>query len=131
MGAHPNVTAVNDMTAAIINQDRGTLGRLFTDDFVFHLRGPFAKAGDHRGVEGVLDVIGTVFELTGGEVALDQKFCLGADGWATEWEHAVLGRNGRKLESDNAFVYRFDGRRIAEMWMFLGALQDVGEAFFA
>ena len=44
----------------------------------------------------------------------------GVDGWAAEWEHATLGRNGKTLESDNAFVYRFDGDRIAEMWMFLG-----------
>ena len=30
-------------------------------------------------------------------------------------------RNGNTLESHNAFVYRFEGDRIAEMWMFLGA----------
>jgi ketosteroid isomerase-like protein len=130
MGAHPNVTAVNEMTTAVVNQDRGALDRLFTDDFVFHLRGPFAKAGDHRGAEGLLDVIGTVFELTGGDVALEQRFCIGEDGWAAEWEHAVLGRNGSRLESDNAFVYRFDGGRIAEMWMFLGAAPEEAAAFF-
>jgi ketosteroid isomerase-like protein len=131
MGAHPNVAAVNDMTTAIMNQDRATLDRLFTDDFVFHVRGPAAEAGDHPGVDGLLGVIGGWFELTGGDITLDQKFCLGADGWAAEWEHAVLGRNGRKLESDNAFVYRFDGDRIAEMWMFLGASPEEGSRFFA
>jgi ketosteroid isomerase-like protein len=130
MGAHPNVQAVNEMTAAIVNQDREALQRLFTDDFVFHLRGPFFKAGDHPGADGLLDVIGTVFQLTGGDVDLDQQFCIGADGWAAEWEHAVLGRNGRRLESDNAFVYRFDGDRIAEMWMFLGASPDEASGFF-
>jgi ketosteroid isomerase-like protein len=131
MSAHPNVQAVNEMTAAIVNQDRATLDRLFTDDFAFHRRGPFPDAGEHAGVDGLLDVIGTVFELTGGDVALDQRFCLGADGWAAEWEHATLGRNGRKLESDNAFVYRFDGDRIAEMWMFFGASPEEAARFFA
>ena len=42
----------------------------------------------------------------------------------------MLGRHGRTLESDNSFVYRFDGDRIAEMWMFLGADPDTAAAFF-
>ena len=71
------------------------------------------------------------FEATNGQIELDQQFCIGADGWAAEWEHATLRRNGNTLESRNAFVYRFDGDRIAEMWMFLGAPRDEAEAFFA
>ena len=37
--------------------------------------------------------------------------------WVAEWEHAVLGRNGRTLDTNNAFIYRFEGNRIAEIWM--------------
>ena len=57
---------------------------------------------------------------------------MGADGWAAEWEHATLGRtpDGDTLESRNAFVYRFEAGRIAEMWMFLGVLPERAEAFF-
>ena len=66
-----------------------------------------------------------------GQIELDQQFCVGIDGWAAEWEHATLRRKGNTLESRNAFVYRFEDDRIAEMWMFLGALPDAGEAFFA
>jgi ketosteroid isomerase-like protein len=120
MSEHPNVTTVNRMTQAIVDQDSETLTSLFTDDFVLHLRGPFATAGDHLGVAGILGAIGAVFEATNGDVKLEQQFCVGVDGWAAEWEHAVLGRHGETLESDNAFVYRFAGDRIAEMWMFLG-----------
>jgi ketosteroid isomerase-like protein len=87
-------------------------------------------AGDHLGPEGILGAIGPVFEATGGDVKLEQQFCVGVDGWAAEWEHAVLGRHGRTLESDNAFVYRFTGGRIAEMWMFLGADPEAAAAFF-
>jgi ketosteroid isomerase-like protein len=118
------------MTAAIVDGDRQTLASLFTDDFAFHLRGPFVTAGDHRGVEGILGAIGPVFEATDGDVKLEQQFCVGMDGWAAEWEHAVLGRHGRTLESDKAFVYRFTGGRIAEMWMFLGADPEAAAAFF-
>jgi len=130
MSEHPNVTTVNRMTAAIFDGDRQALASLFSDDFAFHLRGPFVTAGDHFGVEGILGAIGPVFEATGGDVKLEQQFCVGMDGWAAEWEHAVLGRHGRTLESDNAFVYRFTGGRIAEMWMFLGADPEAAAAFF-
>ncbi|HEV7420724.1 MAG TPA: nuclear transport factor 2 family protein [Mycobacterium sp.] len=119
------------MTEAVVDGDRKSLASLFSDDFVFHLRGPFATAGDHLGVDGILGAIGPVFDATGGDVKLEQQFCVGVDGWVAEWEHAVLGRHHKTLESDNAFVYRFAGDRVAEMWMFLGADPDAAAAFFA
>ena len=65
------------------------------------------------------------------EIELDTKICLASDGWATEFEHATLGnQKGESAESRNAFVYRFEGDRIAEMWMYLGMLPDVAEAHF-
>lgn len=128
---HPNVKTVNTMTTAIFNQDHDTLAKIFTDDFIFHFRVPHPMAGDHPGVGGFLGVLAWMFEATNGDIKLDQQFCIGADGWAAEWEHATLGRNGKTLESSNAFVYRFDGDRIAEMWMFVGALPEPAEAFFA
>ena len=131
MSDNPNVTIVKDMTRAIFDQDHDALARIFTDDLMFHFLGPHPMAGDHAGLGGLLGVLGSIFEATNGDVKLDQQFCLGADGWAAEWEHATLGRDGKSLESRNAFVYRFEGNRIAEMWMFVGALPDDAEAFFA
>jgi ketosteroid isomerase-like protein len=131
MTEHPNVGVVNMMTSAIVAQDHDTLAKIFTDDFELHLRGPVPPAGDHKGVGGLLEAIGSLFEITQGDIDLDQQFCVATDGWAAEWEHATMGRNGKKLVSDNAFVYRFDGDRIAEMWMFLGATPDATAAFLA
>ena len=128
---HPNVKTIEAMTSAIFDQDHDALAKIFTDDLVFHLRGPVPSAGDHPGVGGLLEAIGTLFEMTGGQIELDQQFCMATDGWAAEWEHATLGRNGKTLESRNAFVYRLEGGRIAEMWMFIGVLPERAEAFFA
>ena len=131
MSKHPHVETVDRMTEAIFAQDHDTLAAIFTDDFVFHHRSPMHLAGDHAGVGGLLETLGYFFEATGGDIKLDQKFCVAEGDWVSEWEHATFGRNGKTLESDNSFVYRFEGDRIAEMWMFVGALQDAGEAFFA
>lgn len=131
MNEHPNVTTVNAMTTAIIEQDHDTLTKIFTDDFVLHMRGPVPPAGDHSGVGGLLEAIGSLFEVTNGQIDLDQQLCLGSDGWAVEFEHSTFGRNGKTLKSKNGFFYRFDGDRIAEMWMLFDVLPDKAEAFFA
>lgn len=131
MTDHPNVTTVNRMTKAIFDQDRETLSEVLAEDLTFHLRGPYAGAGDHQGAAGLLGALGGIFEATNGDIKLDQRFCLGTDGWASEWEHAVLGRNGKTLESDNSFVYRIIDGRIVEMWMMLGADPDEAALFFA
>jgi ketosteroid isomerase-like protein len=132
MSGQHNVETVNRMTKAIFDQDHNALAKIFADDLVFHLRGPHPMAGDHSGLGGLLGVLGSLFEMTGGQIHLDQQFCVGAEGWVAEWEHATLGRtrDDQTLESRNAFVYRFDGDRIAEMWMFLGVLPEPAEAFF-
>ena len=132
MSTHPNVDTVNRMTKAIFDQDHDALASIFSDHFQFHLRGPHPMAGDHDGLGGFLGVLGSLFEMTGGKIALDQQFCVGTDGWAAEWEHATLGRprDENTIESRNAFVYRFDQGRIAEMWMFFGLPTDRANAFF-
>jgi ketosteroid isomerase-like protein len=129
MTEHENVATVNRLTGAILGDDPSALAGVVTEDLEFHVRGAVPMAGDYAGAEGVRDVLGGIIAATGGDVKIEQLFCLGTDGWATEWEHAKLGRNGRILESDNAFVYRFDNGRVAEMWMFIGAPAG-SEAFF-
>jgi len=129
---HRNVDTVSRMTKAIFDQDHDALATIFTDDLVFHMRGPHPMAGDHSGLGGFLSVLGSMFDMTGGKIDLDQQFCIGVDGWAAEWEHATLGRpaDDETIESRNSFVYRFDADRIAEMWMFLGVLPAQAQAFF-
>jgi ketosteroid isomerase-like protein len=129
---HPTVETISRMTKAMFDQDHDVLSGIFTDDLVFHLRGPVPAQGDHFGLGGLLEAFGTLFEMTGGRITLDQQLCTGVDGWAAEFEHATLGRpaDDETVESRNAFVYRFEGDRIAEMWMYLGMLPAEAEAFF-
>ena len=117
MSEDSNVAVIDRMTKAVFENDRETLAEVFAPDLAFHVRGPLPKAGDHEGVDGFLGVLGTIFELTDGDVNIEALLISADDTWATEWEHAVLGRNGQKLDTHNVFSYRFEGDRIAEMWM--------------
>jgi ketosteroid isomerase-like protein len=130
MSSHPNVAVIDRMTDAIVENDRETLTRIFTDDMVFHGRGPVPFAGDHSGVDGLLAALRTVFDLTGGDVKLERLFCLADDEWGAEWEHAIFGRNGRTLEMQDSFIYRFDDGRIQEMW-FIAAGPAEAASFWA
>jgi ketosteroid isomerase-like protein len=129
MSEHQNVATVNRLTQAILGDDLSALAGVVSEDLEFHVRGAIPMAGDYAGPEGVREVLGGIIAATGGDVKIEQRFCVGTDGWAAEWEHSELGRKGRTLESDNAFVYRFDSGRVAEMWMFIGAPAG-SEAFF-
>src|SRR5437773_2380018 len=117
MSTHPNVALIDRMTKAVFENDRDTLAEVFSPDLAFHVRGPLPTPGDHTGVDGFLHAVGAIFELTGGDVKIEQLTCLADGQWATEWEHAVMGRNGTTLDVNNAFVYRFAEGRIAEMWI--------------
>ena len=130
MSEHPTVSTVNSIVPAVTSQDHGALTRIFSDDLVFHLRGPVPGAGDYSGVGGLMEGMGSLLELAP-ELDLQQQFCLGTDGWAAEFEEATLGRDGSTLVSKNAFIYRFDGDRIAEMWMFIGARPEQAAAYLA
>ena len=65
-----NVTTVDRMTQAIFDQDHDTLAQIFTDGFVFHFRAPLPNAGDYKGVGGLLEVLGGLFEATNGDIKL-------------------------------------------------------------
>jgi ketosteroid isomerase-like protein len=117
MSENSHVATVNRMTQAIFEHDRATLEDIFTSDLTFHMRGCLPRPGDHLGVDGLLDALGAIFVQTDGKVTIQQLSCLAGGEWATEWEHAVLERGDRKLETNNSFIYRFRDDRITEMWM--------------
>ncbi len=121
MSEHRNITAINRMTAAVFEHDRDTLTDVFTENIEFHVRGPLPCAGDHSGVDGFLGALGTIFELTDGDMKLEQLCCVAEGEWGVEWEQAVFGRHGRTLEARDAFIYRFEDGRIAEIWMLSAA----------
>ena len=76
-----------------------------------------------------MEVIGAIVEAT-----MATSTCSSGSAWrptagCPSGSTRSWAARDRRLESDNAFVYRFDDDRIAEMWMFIGAPPG-SEAFF-
>jgi len=108
MAQHPNVQTIDRMTQAALNGDTAELSKIFTEDMVFHVRGTLPRVGDHRGASGFLSVIESILEITKGDLKLEQLFAIAEGNWAAEWKRAVFGRDGKKLEQYDSFVYRFE-----------------------
>ena len=85
--------------------------------------------GDHRRVEGFLGVIGTIVELTAGDVKLEQQFAIAGEGWAPEWERepCSVATGERSTHTTRSSIgSKTVGSR---MWM-IGAGPAGSESFF-
>jgi hypothetical protein len=121
MGNQALVDVVEGLAPSVFGRDRSTLSTLLTEDVELHVRGSIPN-GDFHCVDGVLDGFEGVIGLVD-DVEIERVFCMTAGCWVAEFEHATLHRDGNVLQSPNAFIYRFDGDRIAEVWMLTGASQ--------
>lgn len=119
MSEHPNVTAINRMTAAVFENDRDALADVFTEDIELHMRGPLPRPGDHHGVDGFLGALGAIFDLTGGDVKIEQ---LEAPYEAAR-TRVLIARACRALGDDDGAELELDAARSA--FAELGAVPDV------
>jgi hypothetical protein len=127
MGNQALVDAVNRFAPSLFDRDRSTLSTLLTADVALHIRGALPN-GDFHGLDGVLDGFEGVIGLVD-DVEIEQVFCMTSGCWAAEFERATLHRKGSALQSPNAFIYRFDGERIAELWLLAGASEAEVSSF--
>jgi ketosteroid isomerase-like protein len=131
MTDNKNLDVINQIMPAIMDDDREALAACFTDDLVFRVRGYIPGVGDHHGPDGFLAVVGSWFELTAGDIKLEQLFAAADGDRAVEWERVDAGREGRRLETENIWTYRFVDGRIAEMSVVSTSTEDQFAAFSA
>ena len=119
------------MTDAIFSQDHDALAKIFTDDLVFHFRGPHPMAGDHTGLGGLLSRarLRSSRRPTARSSSTRSSASAPTAGPPSS-STPSWAATARPSSRENAFVYRFEGDRIAEMWMYVGLMPDVAEAFF-
>lgn len=107
---HPNVRLARRAWLAVSRGDVDDLRDLVSDDVVWHTSGRSAWAGEHVGVDGVLEFLGR-FGGAADEFNSDLTDILASDDRAVILFHVTGRRRDRRLELDYALVCEIrDGR---------------------
>lgn len=112
-----NLKAIRGTYDAFARGDTAALVGNWTPDVVWHESGHHQLAGTHEGPEAILGFFGRIFELTDATFRAELEHCLADDvmGYALHTLHAE--RDGRSYEASDVLVLRFQGGRIAEVWL--------------
>jgi ketosteroid isomerase-like protein len=112
---HPNASLVRAALRAVARGESEALRRLCTGGILWHATGRTPWAGDHEGIEAVLDYLGRVGDAADVYNA-DLTDLLVSEERAATVMQVSARRGDRRLEVQFLILYRIAGGRIAEVW---------------
>ena len=115
MSQHPNATLIRDVLRAVARGESEALKRLCADGILWHGTGRTPWAGDHEGIDAVLDHLGRVGEAADVFDA-DLTDLLVSEERAATVMHVSARRGNRRLEVQFMILYRIAGGKVAEVW---------------
>ena len=128
--AHPNEDLLRTGFEAFGRGDMEAVGKLFTDDVVWHFPGKSQLAGEYRGKEEVLGFLGKSFELSGGTLKLEIHDILANDEHGTVLTHVTGQREGKSLDDNSVQVFHIRDGKVSESWIHPGDLY-AGDDFWS
>ena len=115
MSEHPNAILIRDVLRAVAHGEIERLKRLCADGIVWHGTGRTPWAGDHEGIDAVLDHLGRVGEAADVFDA-DLGDLLVSEERAATVMQVSARRGDRRLEVQFMILYRIAGGKVAEVW---------------
>ena len=112
---HPNATAYRRTADAFRARDFDAVRSLVAEDVVWHVPGRHPFAGDIRGLDEVVALLGRV---TAHGFTLREHDVLGNDGHVVALSHMGARRPGREVEVRVVSVMHFRGGRQVERWFY-------------
>lgn len=116
---HPNAEIARRGYAAFATSDTDTLLNLLADDITWHVGGDGPLSGSYVGIHEVTNLLGQVFNLTGGTQRLDVHDVFATDDHivAVLRETATRARDGAHLDVREAHIMRLDAAgKVVEFW---------------
>ena len=114
MDEHPNVTMVNELTAAMDRGDVAFLEDHTSDDIVWHTGGNSRAAGTRRGKDEVRQMMSAV---TGDSMKVQNHAVLGDDDHVVVLGTAnVTAPSGKSAEYNFVNVFHVSDGKITEAW---------------
>jgi ketosteroid isomerase-like protein len=115
MPQHPNASLIRDTLRAVARGDGKTLKQLCAEGIQWHATGRTPWAGDHEGIDAVLDYLGRMGEAAD-VLEVDLTDLLVSEERAATVMQVSARRGDRRLEVQFLILYRIAGAKIAEVW---------------
>ena len=115
MSQHPNATLIRDAWRAVARGETETLKQLCADGIQWHAIGRTPWAGDHVGIDAMLDWLGRLGEAADVYDA-DLTDLLVSEGRAATVLQVSGQRGDRRLEVQFLILYLIAEGEIAEVW---------------
>jgi uncharacterized protein len=130
MAEHPNAALVRRGFEAFNSADIATLSEIIAPDAVQHMPGNNRLSGDHKGLENILGMYGSLAEATGGTFRATVESIYANDRGAVATYRTTATRGSQSLDQRDALIFEIiDGRAIDITEMTLDG--EVDDAFWA
>jgi uncharacterized protein len=115
--AHANEDFVRAGVEAFINGDLDTLqSQFFADGIVWHVPGRNPLGGRYAGTAQVRDYLSRAFQLARGTVDIELQDVLANDRHAVALFRSRAEREGRRLDTFDAVIFKLEGGKFTEVW---------------
>ena len=105
---HPNVLHYIRAIQAFNENDLNTVKETTSENIVYRIAGRSPLAGEYRGIEQFGKVLQLAKELSDDTIAFEPKVVLADDEYVMVYGRATAKREGKILDIDHAYLYRFD-----------------------
>jgi uncharacterized protein len=128
--AHPHVLTYLHAIEAFNRDDLDAVAAFVQPDVTYRIPGRSAVAGEFRGIDGFADALRRLRELSDGTLTLAPVAVLADDANLVARARLTAERNGRRLDTENCYAFRFRDGKLADGQVFLSDPEQV-EAFWS
>jgi ketosteroid isomerase-like protein len=111
---HRNVLIYLEIIDAFNRGDLDSVRAGIVEDFVYRIPGQNPIAGEYRGIEGFAGILRRLRDETDGTIAQSPSSVLADDDNLIARARVSAERNGKRLDTENCYAFRFIDGRLAD-----------------
>jgi len=117
---HPNAARLRAFFEALGRRDLESMVGAISPDAVYHVPGKSVIAGEHAGLHGIGQLMGTLMQESEGTLRVQLLDVLANDQYAVTLTNLTAQHHGKEIDMNNVMVHRLDGEgRIAARWEYI------------